>query len=54
MITIFFLSLVALLIGALGCTVYWRSWDSDGRLTSRGGLQDIDRFHLISRWGAHH
>lgn len=54
--TWFFFALIFVLTSAviLGAD-HLKSWDNDGRLPMDGnGLDDIEKFHLISRWGAHH
>ena len=51
---IFFLSIFLLTVSVVVGAIHSHSWDNDGRLTSRGGLCDHVKFHLISRWGAHH
>jgi hypothetical protein len=50
----FFGFIFVLTCAVVSGAVYVKSWDADGRLTmDDSGLSDLDRFHLISRWGAH-
>jgi hypothetical protein len=55
MTLIFFSFIFVLTCAVILGAAHIKSWDRDGRLTmDDSGLCDLERFHVISRWGAHH
>ncbi len=51
---LFFILLFALTLLVVVSAAHLKSWTRDGRATGEDGLSDVEKFHLITRWGAHH